>query len=95
MAVALHSYKVDADGEIRVRHTFYADTEEEADRLLEQHAAGCKAFGPAFEEGDTIELIEDIDAEDLPDAEELRDLEDAADGDEEDEPEEEEAADAE
>jgi hypothetical protein len=94
MAVALHSYKVDSDGEIRVRHTFYADTEEEADRLLEQHAEGCRAFGPAFEQGDTIELIEDIDEDEVPDADELRELEDAADG-EDDEPEEEEAADAE
>lgn len=88
MAVALHSYKVDPDGEIRVRHTFYAADEDEADRLMEKHAEGCKAFGPAVEAGDTIDVIEDLDEDELPDADDLRDLEDEQDDDEEDEEEE-------
>src|SRR5690348_6212861 len=61
MSVALHSYKIDADGKIRVRHTFYAATETEAELLKSQHAGGCKSFGPAVEEGLTIdELVEDV-----------------------------------
>lgn len=85
MAVALHSYKIDSDGEIRVRHTFYADTAEEADELMEKHAEGCRAFGPALEAGETIEVIEDIDEDQLPDADELRDLEDEQSDEEEEE----------
>jgi hypothetical protein len=69
MAVALHSYKIDKDRRIRVRHTFYAHTEEEADALMDAHAAGCKAFGPAVAAEQTIEIVEDID--ELPDTAEL------------------------
>jgi len=87
MPVALHSYIVEKDGAVRVRHTFYADTEEEADRLLKQHAGGCSHFGPATTAGETIEIVEEID--ELPDAEELDDF-DLDDPDEDDEDEEEE-----
>ena len=76
MAVALHSYKVDSDGEIRVRHTFYGADEDECEQLKEQHARGCKAFGPAVESGDTIDIFEDLDEDELPDVDDLRDLED-------------------
>jgi hypothetical protein len=69
MSVALHSYKVDDDGRITVRHTFYAATEEEAEELLEEHADGCKAFGPAVDEDETIEILEENVAP--PDAEAL------------------------
>jgi hypothetical protein len=61
MAIALHSWKKDADGKISVRHTFYAATEKEAERLMEAHGDGCEAFGPALEAGETIEVVEDID----------------------------------
>ena len=73
MPVALHSWIVEKDGEIRVRHTFFAETEEEAERLLKQHATGCSHFGPATAAGETIEVVEDID--ELPDAETLEDFE--------------------
>ena len=59
MAVQLHSYKIDKDGEIRVRHTFYAATEEEAEDLMDAHAEGCTAYGQALDSGDTIEIFED------------------------------------
>jgi hypothetical protein len=85
MPVALHSWIVEKDGGIRVRHTFFADTEEEADRLLKQHATGCAHFGPATAAGETIEVVEDID--ELPDAESLEDFEedDLDEGDDEEE----------
>jgi hypothetical protein len=91
MPIALHSWKKDADGKIRVRHTFYAATEKEAETLMEAHGDACEAFGPALEAGETIEVVEDIVAlptvdtvedwgeEGLPDAE----GEDDADDDEE------------
>ena len=60
MPVALHSWKKDADGTIHLRHTFYAATEAEAKALMEEHGEGCKAFGPALEEGHTIEMTEEI-----------------------------------
>jgi hypothetical protein len=64
MAVALHSFKMDDDGQIRVRHTFYADTEEEADALLEAHAEVCPKFGPAVRGDRTVQVVEEI--ENLP-----------------------------
>jgi hypothetical protein len=70
MGVALHSYKVDKDGEIRVRHTFYGDTVKECERLQEKHADGCESYGPALDDDRTIDFIEkDVE---LPDAERLR-----------------------
>lgn len=71
MAIALHSWKKDADGKIRVRHTFYAATEAEAEALMEEHGEGCEAFGPALEEGHTIEVTEEIDV--LPTVETVED----------------------
>ena len=64
MPVALHAWIVEKDGKLRVRHSFFAETEEEADSLLKQHAASCGHFGPATADGNTIEIVEDID--DLP-----------------------------
>jgi hypothetical protein len=89
MAIALHSYKVDKDGKITVRHTFYAADEDAADDLMDAHADGCAAFGPAVDDGRTIDLYEEI--EELPDAEQLRRMEEdqeAGEGEEDEEPEE-------
>jgi hypothetical protein len=83
MTIALHSYKVDDDGKITVRHTFYAATEEEAEELMDEHADGCRAYGPAIEDGDTIEIFEEIDAP--PDAEALATVADAQESEEDDE----------
>lgn len=60
MAYALHVDKLDPDGVIRVRHTFYGETEEECCEIRDQHGAGCKAFGPALEQEKIIEEFEEI-----------------------------------
>lgn len=73
MPVALHSWIIEKDSAIRVRHTFFADTIEEAERLLKQHATGCSHFGPADAAGETIEVEEEIDT--LPDKDTLEDYE--------------------
>lgn len=70
MGVALHSYKIDPDGEIRIRHTFYAPTETEALELKELHADACPAYGPAVKAGRTVDvLVEDVDPPTEEDAE--------------------------
>lgn len=61
MAFALHVDKLEDDGTIRVRHTFYGATEAECSRIRDEHGAGCKAFGPALDEGATIDEFEEID----------------------------------
>ena len=61
MSYALHVDKLEDDGTIRVRHTFYGETEEECETLRDQHGAGCKAFGPALEKDRIAEETEEID----------------------------------
>jgi hypothetical protein len=61
MTVALHSGVIDKDGKVRVHHTFYGETETMARRTMENHAAGCAVFGPALENGHTIEVLNEID----------------------------------
>lgn len=90
MPIALYSAKIDGDGRVRVIHIFLASNEGEARKQLEQHAAGCAKFGPAVKEGNTIDIVADVDQ--LPEADEdsiseFLDLEDEE--DEEEEPEEE------
>lgn len=88
MTVALHSYKIDRDGTITVRHTFYAATEDEAEDLMDAHADGCAAYGPALDKGDTIEIFEEVPA--APDPEELAAVAEAQLGPEDEEDEEDE-----
>lgn len=83
MAVALHSFKIDEDGKVRVEHIFYAGTEEEAEEMLAKHAGGCEAFGPAVAHGNTAEIVEEI--VELPTPETLDDFVGGEDVDEEDE----------
>lgn len=71
MAVALHIDKIEDDGTIRVRHTFYGETLEDCERERDAHAAGCRAFGPAVQADRTIEETEEI--EQLPEWEEPED----------------------
>lgn len=61
MAHQLTVDKLDADGLIRVRHTFFGETEEECYHLRDQHAEGCKAFGPALKADDVIEIMAEVD----------------------------------
>lgn len=68
MSWALHSFKVDHDGKIRVAHTFYGETEHEATSHLHGHADICPKFGPAYKANETIEILVEID--ELPEADE-------------------------
>jgi hypothetical protein len=91
MGFALHSYKIDSDGRIRVRHTFYGDTEDDVRNLQTMHAGGCKAYGPAVKRRETIDvLVEDVDpptAEDCEDFDgDVPDPEDAPEEDDDDGP---------
>lgn len=72
MAIALHSFKIDEDGAIRVQHVFYGETLGEAEALLEAHADVCPKFGPAYKADHTMEVSEDID--DLPTPETVDDF---------------------
>jgi hypothetical protein len=61
MAWMLQVDKLEADETIRVRHIFFGETEAECERLRDEHAAGCAAFGPALEKENVIEEWEEID----------------------------------
>jgi len=89
MPVALHSFKIDDDGEIRVCHTFYGGTELEAKGFQKDHARDCPHYGPALAQGKTIDIVEEIDELPEPDEASLLALL-GFDEDEEDEEEEEE-----
>lgn len=82
MAVKLSSYKIDEDGHIRVVHIFFGATEEDCEQLQEQHADGCMAYGPALDDGDTIDIFE-YDAP-FPDRGALETVEEAQGGEDED-----------
>jgi hypothetical protein len=68
VAIALHSFKLDRDGVIRVEHVFHGATEAEAQKLLEAHAAHCPEYGPAYRAGETIEIP--VETDELPEGEE-------------------------
>lgn len=63
MPISLTVDKLEPDGTIHVRHVFYGETIEECERLRDQHAEGCKAFGPALKRGykGVIEVAEEVD----------------------------------
>ena len=60
MAFALHVDKLDPDGFVHVRHTFYGETAEECESERDQHGAGCQAFGPALRDHKVVETFEEI-----------------------------------
>jgi hypothetical protein len=61
MAWALHVDKLEADETIRVRHTFFGETQKECEELRDAHGDGCKAFGPALDADKIIEEWQEID----------------------------------
>jgi hypothetical protein len=61
MPVSLTVDKLEDDGTIRVRHIFFGETEEECEKLRDEHGAGCEAFGPALDRNTVIEELEEID----------------------------------
>lgn len=77
MAYALTVDKLEDDGTIKVRHIFYGETEDDVYHERDQHADGCKAFGPALKDDRVIETIEEVD--------EMPEWEDSDEDDEEDE----------
>jgi hypothetical protein len=96
MPVARYSAKIDSDGRVRVIHIFLGANEGMVEDLQKKHADGCKAYGPALKEENTIDI--DVDVDTLPEADEESlteflelDPEDELDGDDEEEDEEEEA----
>jgi hypothetical protein len=91
--VARYSAKIDSDGRVRVIHIFLGANETAVDDLQEKHADGCKAYGPALKEDNTIDV--DVDVDTLPEADEeslleFLEIEDAEEPDEEEDEEEEE-----
>lgn len=60
MAYQLVVDKLEDDGTILVRHTFFGETEDACYHLRDAHAAGCKAFGPAVTDQRIIEEMEKI-----------------------------------
>lgn len=67
MPFAIHSFKVDADGRIRIAHVFYGRDEDEAVKHLEEHADICPKYGPAYKADQTIEVGMEIDELPQPD----------------------------
>jgi hypothetical protein len=57
---ALHVDKVNPNGTVDVRHTFYGDSEKDCERKRDQHGEGCRAFGPALEAGTVAQHFEEI-----------------------------------
>jgi len=74
MAIALHSFKIDSDGEIRICHTFYGETEAEAEATQKAHAKDCPHYGPALAQGKTIDITEDLDELPVPEEAALLEL---------------------
>jgi len=60
MPTALFSFKLDADGKVRMAHVFFADTPYAAETELRQHALICPKFGPAFRDDETTEFVREI-----------------------------------
>jgi len=90
MPHAIYSFKVDHDGEIRVAHIFFGQTENEAERNLEKHANACPKFGPAYRADETIEVGVDIESVPAADIDEIEEFIGVTDEDAEDEEEQEE-----
>ena|SRR5258708_2871877 len=68
MADAIYSFKLDADGKIRVIHVFLGEDEAEAEANLKAHADACPKFGPAYRNKETVEIPVELD--ELPEGDE-------------------------
>lgn len=83
MPIALHSFKIDDDQNVRICHTFYGETETEARQLQKDHARDCPHYGPALAKGETIDIVEEIDYLPVPEEDILLGFLDLDDEDEE------------
>lgn len=61
MAYQLTAWKIEGDGSVRVKHTFYGETEAEAQEHFDEHVSICPKFGPAERDGDVESVMEEID----------------------------------
>lgn len=66
MPIAVFSFKLDPDRQVRVLHVFFAESKTTADNELQAHAQGCPSFGPAFRSDETVEFAREI--EEMPPA---------------------------
>jgi hypothetical protein len=83
VAIAIHSFKLDNDGKIRIAHTFFGHTKAQAESVQKDHARDCPHYGPALAKGETIDIVEVLDALPEGDEEELLEFLGLADEDEE------------
>jgi hypothetical protein len=71
MPIAIHSFMLDPDGEIHICHTFFGLTKAQALELQDTHAQHCPQYGPAVRQGNTIDIVEEIESMPVADEEEL------------------------
>jgi hypothetical protein len=83
MAFELIVDTFDSDG-IVVRHTFYGDTEADAEARKADHVAACPSLRRAEQEGRAFEFVEEIGDDEVPAEDDYED-EDEPDSGEEDE----------
>lgn len=76
IGVEIEVYIVDA-GEIRVKHSFYGSTEDEARGYLEKHLNSCEYFRANYDKKTTIETLDD--ETELPEPDDFEDDEDQED----------------
>lgn len=74
MACKLEAWIIDGgDGTVKVIHSFYGLTEEEARTYYREHTHSCEYFAAAVKDGRVLEEIEEIDDDELPEVEETED----------------------
>jgi hypothetical protein len=66
MPTAIFSFKVDADGRVRIAHVFFAQSKTSAESEMRGHAEICPKYGPALRANQTIEFAREI--EEMPPA---------------------------
>jgi hypothetical protein len=70
MAVKLTVDIVDPDGEIKVSHIFWGDTEDDVETWKAHHLKSCEYYAAAERDGRTLEELECIDDDERPEVEE-------------------------
>jgi hypothetical protein len=60
MPTAVFSFKVDADGQVRLAHVFFASSKATAEAEMRGHAEICPKYGPALRTNQTIEFAREI-----------------------------------
>lgn len=71
MPIAIHSFKIDEDEQIRMCHVFYGATKRQAEDIQKDHARDCPHYGPALARGEVIDIVEEIDELPEPETEAL------------------------